>query len=141
MNWLGFALVTFGTAVAGMGWLYDHHVITGIGLALIATLSVLAALKPSWIAYDGVIPLTNEKTRVHAIEVLVVIGLLLFGLGAFHVSLPHPESFWPRSTGIIAAGLWVIAATAFYVLWDHPRARAMRSAAGKRRRGSRAATM
>ena len=141
MNWLGFALLTFGTAVAGMGWFYQHHIITGIGLLLILVLANIAAVKPSWIAYDAVIPLTNEKTPTRAIQALFVLGVAIFSLGGFHVSVPHPESLWPRSTGIIVAGVWVIFATAFYGLWNHPRAQAFRAAAGKRRRGSRTATL
>jgi hypothetical protein len=133
MNRFGFGLLTLGFVLAALGSWYRADWATLPGLALLAILTVLAALFPMEIAYDPEResqPLGRWEQRVWGAFYLS--GFVLFGL-----------AFWHTTAGgdgwmVMIGGLGLVAALAVYDAFHHSRFRASRLAALRawRRQGS-----
>jgi hypothetical protein len=133
MNRLGFFLLTFGATLASLGWIYNHHVITLLGLIPIVALSGLAALFPSSIAYDVAEASRPKGAGERRLWILyALVAVLIVGLGVFHLSVQKPGEP-PAGFFIMVAGAALLSSIYAYNMADEERVRALRSI--PRRRG------
>ena len=138
MNRFGFALVSLGTTVAVVGWYYEHHIITGLGLLMLVGLALVAAFRPSDIAFDS----SRQRRPVDGVDIVLSVGFILGGFlmalagyGTWSAGGKGEGVFWGGAV-LIATGFWYIRMEDERLDWVKARARRARALAALRRRES-----
>lgn len=114
MNRLGFFLLTFGAALASLGCIFEHQVITALGLAPILLLSLLVVARPSVIAYDAAAATRPKSQLERSLGFLyLLVAVLIIGLGFLHIGVNAPDTL-PAGVLIMLTGILLLVAIYAY---------------------------
>ena len=109
MNRLGFVLLTLGTVLSFLGWLYRDDLFARPGFVLLLALAVLAAVMPTYISYkpeQAAAPMGPWQSRLWG--AYYVFGILMIAAAGLHTGAGGDGGY------VILAGLGLLASLAVY---------------------------
>ncbi len=133
MNRLGFFLLSFGATLASLGCIFDHQVVTALGLAPILLVTFLVVVFPRRIAYDAAASSRPKGQLERSLWFLyVLVAVLIIGLGFLHIGVNASDTL-PAGLLIMLTGILLLCAIYAYNFVDEERVRDWRSIAWRRR--------